>query len=137
MRLIRDDLRELALFSGASRSELAVIGRQLTRLNIAAGTVLVREGSRGDEFMIVLEGEAEVSQGGRAIATIGPGDLVGEMALLHEDRRGRRNATVTALSDMVIYAGSPSEFRQILDAAPSVAEKIRQTVEGRALRNAA
>ena len=137
MRLIRDDLRELALFSGASRSELAVIGRQLTRLNIAAGTILVREGSLGDEFMIVLEGEAEVSQGGRAIATIGPGDLVGEMALLHEDRRGRRNATVTALSDMVIYAGSPSEFRQILDAAPSVAEKIRQTVEWRALRNAA
>ena len=137
MRLIRDDLRELALFSGASRSELAVIGRQLTRLNIAAGTVLVLEGSRGDEFMIVLEGEAEVSQGGRAIATIGPGDLVGEMALLHEDRRGRRNATVTALSDMVIYAGSPSEFRQILDAAPSVAEKVRQTVQWRALRNAA
>jgi len=137
VRLIRDDLRELALFSGASRSELAVIGRQLTRLNIAAGTVLVREGSRGDEFMIVLEGEAAVSQGARAIAILGPGDLVGEMALLHEDRRGRRNATVTALSDMVIYAGSPSEFRQILDAAPSVAEKIRQTVEWRALRNAA
>jgi CRP/FNR family cyclic AMP-dependent transcriptional regulator len=137
VRLIRDDLRDLALFSEASRSELAVIGRQLTRLNIAAGTVLVREGGRGDEFMIILEGEAEVSKGGRAIATIGHGDLVGEMALLHEDRRGRRNATVTALTDMVIYAGSPSEFRQILDAAPSVAEKVRQTVEWRALRNAA
>ncbi len=137
MRLIRDDLRDLALFAEASRSELAVIGRQLTRLNIAAGTVLVREGGRGDEFMIILEGEAEVSQGGRAIATIGHGGLVGEMALLHEDRRGRRNATVTALTDMVIYAGSPSEFRQILDAAPSVAEKVRQTVEWRALRNAA
>ncbi len=137
MRLIRNDLQDLALFSEASRSELAVIGRQLTRLNIAAGTILVREGGRGDEFMIILEGEAEVSQGGRAIATIGHGDLVGEMALLHEDRRGRRNATVTALTDMVIYAGSPSEFRQILDAAPSVAEKVRQTVEWRALRNAA
>jgi CRP/FNR family cyclic AMP-dependent transcriptional regulator len=137
VRLIRDDLRDLALFSEASRSELAVIGRQLTRLNIAAGTVLVREGGRGDEFMIILEGEAEVSKGGRAIATIGHGDLVGEMALLHEDRRGRRNATVTALTDMVIYAGSPSEFRQILDAAPSVAEKVRQTVEWRALRHAA
>ena len=97
----------------------------------------MREGGRGDEFMIILEGEAEVSQGGRAIATIGHGDLVGEMALLDEDRRGRRNATVTALTDMVIYAGSPSEFRQILDAAPSVAEKVRQTVEWRALRNAA
>jgi CRP/FNR family transcriptional regulator, cyclic AMP receptor protein len=137
VRLIRNDLQDLALFSEASRSELAVIGRQLTRLNIAAGTVLVREGGRGDQFMIILEGEAEVNQDGRAVATIGHGDLVGEMALLHEDRRGRRNATVTALTDMVIYAGSPSEFRQILDAAPSVAEKVRQTVEWRALRNAA
>jgi CRP-like cAMP-binding protein len=137
VRLTREDLRELALFSEASRSELAAIGRQLTRLHIDAGTVLVREGGRGDEFMIILEGEAEVSQGGRAIAAIGHGDLVGEMALLHEDRRGRRNATVTALTDMVIYAGSPSEFRQILDAAPSVAEKVRQMVEWRALRNAA
>ena len=137
MRLIRDDLRELALFSEASRAELTVIGRQLTRLNIPAGTVLVREGGRGDEFMIIIEGEAEVSQAGRAIATIGRGDLVGEMALLSEHRRGRRNATVTAATDMVIYAGSPSEFRQILEAAPSVAEKVRQTVEWRALRNAA
>jgi CRP-like cAMP-binding protein len=137
VRLTRDDLRELALFSEASRSELTVIGRQLTRLNILAGTVLVREGGRGDEFMVVIEGEAEVSQGGQTIATIGRGDLVGEMALLNEDRRGRRNATVTAVTDMVIYAGSPSEFRQILDAAPSVAAKVRQTVESRTLRNAA
>ena len=38
---------------------------------------------------------------------------------------------------MVMYVGSPSEFRQILEAAPSVAEKVRQTVEWRALRNAA
>ena len=38
MRLIRNDLQDLALFSEASRSELAVIGRQLTRLNITAGT---------------------------------------------------------------------------------------------------
>ena len=78
----------------------------------------------GDEFMIIIEGEAEVSQGGRTIATLGRGDLVGEMALLHHDGRGRRNATVTTATDMVIYAGSPSEFRQILDAAPSVAEKM-------------
>ncbi len=136
MRLLRDDLRELALFSEASRSELTLIGRQLTRLNVSAGTVLVREGGRGDEFMVIVEGESVVSQGGQTIATIGRGDLVGEMALLHQDRRGRRNATVTAVTDMVIYAGSRSEFRQILDTAPSVAEKVRQTVESRT-RNAA
>ena len=44
MRLLKDDLRELDLFSEASRSELAVIARQLTRLKVKAGRVLVREG---------------------------------------------------------------------------------------------
>jgi CRP/FNR family transcriptional regulator, cyclic AMP receptor protein len=131
MRLLRNDLRELDLFSEVSRSELAVIEQQLTRLKVGAGRVLVREGDVGNEFMIIVEGQAEVSRGGRTIATIGPGGLVGEMALLDGRGRGRRNATVTAITDAEIYAGSPSEFRRIIEAAPSVAEKVKQTVASR------
>ena len=137
MRLPRHDLKELALFAETSRSELAEIARQLTMLTVPAGKVLVSEGGLGNEFMIIARGEAEVSQGGRTIATLGRGDLVGEMALLGALGRARRNATVTAVTDMVIYVGSPSEFRRIIEVAPSVAEKVRQTVEWRALRNAA
>jgi len=137
MHLIRDDLRELPLFAEASRSELAVIRRQLTMLHVPAGRVLVHEDARGDEFMILVEGEAVVTQGGHQIATLGRGDLVGEMALLQEHGRGRRNATVTALTDIVLYAGSPSEFRRILETAPSVAEKVRQTVAARLTPRAA
>lgn len=130
MRLLKDDLQELDIFSGASRSELAVIGRQLTRLKIKAGRVLVREGGIGNEFMIMVNGLAEVTQGGESIATIGRGDLVGEMAL-QQPFGGRRNATVTAITDCEIYAGSAAEFRRIMDAAPSVAEKIRETIASR------
>jgi len=137
MHLIRDDLRELPLFAEASRSELAVIRRQLTLLHVPAGRVLVHEDARGDEFMILVEGEAVVTQGGRLIATLERGDLVGEMALLQEPGRGRRNATVTALTDVMLYAGSPREFRRILEAAPSVAEKVRQTVAARITPRAA
>jgi CRP/FNR family cyclic AMP-dependent transcriptional regulator len=131
MRLLKDDLRELDLFSEASRSELDVIGKQLTRLKVKAGRVLVREGAIGNEFMILVDGMAEVTQGGRSIATIGRGDLVGEMALLQGHGHGRRNATVTAITDAEIYAGSPAEFRRIIEAAPSVAEKVKQTVSSR------
>jgi CRP/FNR family cyclic AMP-dependent transcriptional regulator len=130
MRLLKDDLRELELFSDASRSELAVIARQLTRLKVKAGRVLVREGGLGNEFMIMVNGMAEVTQGGRSIATIGRGDLVGEMALL-QPVGARRNATVTAVTDAEIYAGSPSEFRRILEASPSVAAKVHQLIESR------
>jgi CRP/FNR family transcriptional regulator, cyclic AMP receptor protein len=131
MRLLKDELRELDLFSEASRSQLAVIGRQLTRLKVEAGRVLVREGAIGNEFMIMVDGMAEVTQGGRSIATIGRGDLVGEMALLQGHGHGRRNATVTAVTDAEIYVGSPAEFRRIIEAAPSVAEKVKQTVASR------
>jgi CRP-like cAMP-binding protein len=133
MRLLNQELRELALFSDVSRPEMARVAQLLTRLTIPAGRVLVREGARGDEFMIILEGEAEVSQGGERIATIGGGDLVGEMALLDQSGRGRRNATVTSVTDMVIYVGSPREFRSLIEVAPSVAAKIQRTVASRTL----
>jgi CRP/FNR family transcriptional regulator, cyclic AMP receptor protein len=131
MRLAKDDLRELDLFSEASRSELAVIAKQLTRLKVRAGRVLVREGGLGNEFMIIVDGMAEVTQGGHSIATIGRGDLVGEMALVQPVGFGRRNATVTAVTDAEIYAGSPSEFRRILEVSPSVAAKVQQLIESR------
>jgi CRP-like cAMP-binding protein len=135
MGLFRDDLAELALFSDVSRSEMAVVRRHLTPLRVPAGRVLVREGALGDEFMIISEGEATVSHGGQPIATLGRGDLVGEMALLAGVGAGRRNATVTVKTDAVIYAGSRAEFRQILASAPSVARKVRETVAARSARS--
>jgi CRP/FNR family transcriptional regulator, cyclic AMP receptor protein len=130
-----DDLREFALLADTSRSELAQIRQLLIRLTVPAGTVLTHQGAFGNEFMIVVDGVAEVSQDGAVIATIGRGELVGEMALL-QDGRGQRNATVTAVTEMTVYVGTPAEFRQILDVAPSVAEKVRRTAASRALQAA-
>jgi CRP/FNR family transcriptional regulator, cyclic AMP receptor protein len=131
MRTVKNELRELNLFSELSRSELTFVGQQLTMLPLPAGTVLVREGERGEEFMVIFEGEAEVTKGGRTIATLGRGDLVGEMALLQGRWQGRRNATVTAITDVVVYVGTRSEFHQMIHAAPSVADKVHQSVASR------
>jgi CRP-like cAMP-binding protein len=134
---VRHDLKELSLFSETSKSQLSEIARQLTMLKVPAGRVLVSEGERGNQFMIIADGEAMVSQGDRVIATIGRGDLVGEMALLGERGRGRRNATVMTVTDAVIYVGSPREFRRIIEIAPSVADKVRRTAESRMMAQAA
>ena len=131
MSKVRSDLRELKLFSDTSRRELLHIRGQLTPITLPAGRVLVLEGSRGEEFMIIVNGQAEVSQSGRTIATVGQGELVGEMALLDESGQRTRNATVTAITDVAIQVGSFSEFREVLRCAPSVAEKIRQTAASR------
>ena len=115
---------------------LTLIGQLLTRLSLPAGKTLVREGARGNEFMIIVEGTADVKQDGRLIATIGAGDLVGEMALVDNVGGGKRNATVTAATDLVIFVGSPFEFRQMMHVAPSVAEKVHETVASRTLNAA-
>jgi CRP-like cAMP-binding protein len=137
MRLFRDDLEDVELFAEANRAERAVIRRHLTPLSVPAGRVLVKEGARGDQFMVLMEGNATVSQAGQTIATLERGDLVGEMALLQDAGTGRRNATVTTSTDAVIYVGSRSEFRQILQAVPSVARKVRETAAERTLARAA
>ena len=61
MRLPRHDLKVFALFAETSRSELAEIARQLTMVTVPAGKVLVSEGGLGNEFMVIAQGEAEVS----------------------------------------------------------------------------
>lgn len=137
MCLFRDELADFPLFSEASRSELAVVRRQLTPLQVRAGRVLMREGARAEEFMVIADGEATVSQRGRTIALLERGDLVGEMALLDARGVGRRNATVILSTDATVYAGSRTEFRQILEAAPSVARKVRQMVAARTINRAA
>jgi CRP-like cAMP-binding protein len=125
------DLRDLQLFSDVSRKQLTHIKRQLTPIRLPAGRVLVHEGAPGNEFMIIVDGEAEVSQGGRTIATIGRGELVGEMALVDEGGQRLRNATVTALTDVAIQVGSLREFREMIYCAPSVAQKVQKTVASR------
>ena len=137
VRLYRDDLEDVELFAEANRAERAVIRRHLTPLAVPAGRVLVQEGARGNQFMVLVEGNATVSQGGRTIATLERGDLVGEMALLQDVGTGRRNATVTTSTDAVILVGSRSDFRQILEAVPSVDRKVRQTAAQRNLVRAA
>lgn len=137
MRLFRDDLEDVELFAEANRAERAFIRRHLTPLSVPAGRVLVEEGARGDEFMVLVQGNATVRQGGQTIATLERGDLVGEMALLRDHGSDRRNATVTASTDAEIYVGSRADFRQILQAVPSVARKVQQTAAARSLVRAA
>jgi CRP-like cAMP-binding protein len=131
VRLVKSDLSEMNLFSDSSRTQLAMIEKCLCPVRVSAGKVLVRQGSLGNEFMIIAEGLAEISQSGRTIARSGRGDLVGEMALLHEGGRGKRNATVTALTDMSILVGTPTEFRLMLDISSAVAEKVRHSAASR------
>jgi len=142
MRFRREDpraeLSRLDLFADCTRAELGRIALLLTRVTVPEGYVLIREGGPGDEFMVLMSGAASVRRrtlhGDDEIARLGPGDFVGELALLPERPGARRTATVVAATDLTLGVCTPSEFRQILDLAPSAAEKVRRSADRRARR---
>ena len=109
------------LFAGLSKRELKAVGRLLTPVKVPQGTVLTREGDLGREAMFIASGTARVERYGMKVATLGPGEFFGELALL---TGARRMAKVTADTDMVVAALSRQEFASLLDTSPTIAQKI-------------
>lgn len=116
-----DRLRAVPIFTGCTTKELHLVARLVEELTIPDGTVLVREGEVGHEFFILVEGSAEVSKGGRTVATLGPGDHFGELALLDPHPR---DATITMTSPGVVLVMAPREFSSLLLQAPSLTRRI-------------
>ena len=115
------DLAEVPLFSACSRKELQIVARQTERLHAEPGRVLVREGAAGAEFFVIISGTAVVSRHGQAVATLGPGDYFGDLALLE---RAPRNATVTARTAMELAVLGQREFAAMIDEVPGFAHKL-------------
>jgi CRP/FNR family transcriptional regulator, cyclic AMP receptor protein len=125
---IDEQLAAVPLFEGLSKKQLRRMSSLMTRLELPAGKVLTREGQEGYEFFIVLEGEVEVRQGNRVVVTRGPGEYVGEIALL--DKRPR-TATVVAATPVSVEVLSRREFMSLLAEAPELSEQILATVAQR------
>ena len=128
------DIADLELFADCTKAELRQIRSLTTYLRIPKGRVLIREGSRAQEFLIITSGTARVTRetgdGATTVAEVGSGEILGEMALL---TGSPRNATAVATSDLGVLVSSASEFRSILRIAPSVADKVFQTSMARAV----
>ncbi|MCU1593236.1 MAG: cyclic nucleotide-binding protein [Frankiales bacterium] len=121
-------LRSIHVLSGLTSSELATVAHLTTAASFRAGQQLCVQGRVGDQVFIVLEGRVGIGRDGVAVAVVGEGSLVGEMALLESTPR---TATATALSDVVALVMTPREFSQLLHDHPGVAERIREVGESR------
>ena len=128
----RDHLRSVPLYADLGDHELDVVGAATTELDLKAGHALIREGEIAHEMFVVISGELEVTRGGEAVATIGAGGFAGEMALL---TRARRDATVTARTDVTVLHLDGRSFGSVLDEAPQIAVKMLPVVAARVVDN--
>jgi CRP-like cAMP-binding protein len=125
-----DALRRSPLFEGLSRKQLARIARLSDDLEVAPETLMCREGTRGREFFVIIAGEAEVTRGGRHLATIGAGDFFGEIALLE---RVRRTATVTAVTPLSFFVISADVFDAVRETDPTIERALLRALARRLL----
>jgi CRP/FNR family cyclic AMP-dependent transcriptional regulator len=112
-----DLIKRVPLFAAASKQELAEIASIADEIDLPEGKVLIREGDTGREFFVLVDGTAEVARGGKKVATIGPGDFFGEIALIS---KSPRNATITTTSPVRALVITDRAFRQLLDHAPQI-----------------
>jgi CRP/FNR family transcriptional regulator, cyclic AMP receptor protein len=121
-------IRHVPLFAQCSKRELAQIAGIADEIDLREGKVLIREGERGREFFVLLEGSAEVTKDGRRINTLGPGDFFGEIALVS---RTPRTATVTATAPVHTLVITDRSFRRLLEEQPQIQLKVLEALAER------
>lgn len=123
-----ETLRGVPLFEDLDPGELQAIAASMHEANVRAGATVTAEGGPGDGFFVIESGEAEVTVDGQPRATLAAGDHFGEIALLVGSNR---TATVIATTDLRCYALTPSDFRTLVEASPSIAWKVMQSMAAR------
>lgn len=123
-----DLIKRAPLFAHCSKRELEEVASLADELDLQAGRPLIREGERGREFFVLLEGEAAVTQGGDEIASMKAGDFFGEIALVSD---APRTATVTARTPVRVLVVTDRAFRSLLDRSPSIQLKVLKALAER------
>lgn len=127
-RAYLDHLAKVPLFSSMNTRDLQRIARATDEIELGAGTTVIDQGQTGREAFVIVEGTVTVRRNGKKVATLGPGAIVGELALLD---RGPRSASVTCDTDCTMLVIEGRAFSGILDEVPALAHKLLASLAGR------
>ena len=132
-RRLMDDPKVLALsrvplFSGLSAKDLQAIASTAEERSAGTGEVLTREGDPGDEFFVISDGSVAITSEGRHLRTLGPGDYLGEIALVFG---GTRTATATVEQPTSLFVVGKDSFLDMMKRQPRIEDKILTTVSER------
>jgi MFS family permease len=109
-------LRRTTIFEPLGPAAIERAVRKLIRVDVDAGAVLMQEGDRGDRFYVIADGAIEISAGGSFLARLGPGDYLGEIALLQDIPR---TATAVAVTPCSLRAMERSAFLAVMTGSAS------------------
>ena len=117
------------MFAVLDEADLLDLAANATRAKEPRGMTFSHEGERGDELVVVLEGAVEVRHGDVLVATLGAGDIAGEMALVTD--AARRNASLVAVTPVVVAYLSRHHFDALISRHEPFAAAVRATIAAR------
>jgi CRP-like cAMP-binding protein len=121
-------IKNVPLFSRCSKKELAAVAAEADELVLPEGRALTTQGARGAEFVVIVDGSADVSKNGRRINRLGSGDFLGEIALISG---ALRTATVTTTSETRILVLTDRGFRRLTREMPSLQANVLRALSDR------
>ena len=121
-------LKRVPLFYSCSKRELGEIAMLADELDLPKARNLTKEGTAGWEFIVLIEGEADVVRKGRVVNELGPGDFIGEIALVSGKPR---TATVRTRGPARILVVTASGFRTLMHDVPSIQDKVLAALAAR------
>ncbi len=123
-----DRLKKIPVFADLDPDATSTIAKLASEVSVPAGKELVRQGDYSYDLLAIEEGIAEVTRGGRHVADLGPGDVLGEIGVLE---RRTRNATVRATSPMLLVALDRWDVKRLCKQAPAVLGHLEALMEQR------
>jgi CRP-like cAMP-binding protein len=120
-----DMIKKVPLFSKLSSKALQEVAGVADEMDLPAGKTLTKEGERGREFFVLLEGSADVRQKGARIRTLGKGDFLGEIALV---TKLPRTATVTTTSPVRALVITDRDFSALLKRSPQIGQGVLEAL---------
>jgi CRP/FNR family transcriptional regulator, cyclic AMP receptor protein len=119
-------LASIGLFAGLSEDELDAVARRVSEREIESGEAVASEGDFGHALFAIESGTAKIVRGEETIRTVGPGDVVGEIAVLVS---GRRTASVVATGPMRLIVLFKRDVWALEREAPEAASRLRELVD--------
>jgi CRP/FNR family cyclic AMP-dependent transcriptional regulator len=118
-------LRRVPLFTQCKPEPLDLIRRLADEVDVDDGYALMRQGDIAREFFLIVDGKVRIERDGKTLRTLGPGDYLGEVALLSESPRTATAVTEGPTKLMVI---THQGFNSLLDAHPAIRASIFEGV---------
>ncbi len=114
-------LKSVDIFAETPDYVLASVARIIEEVELAPGETFIQQGESGDCMYLIIHGRVRVHSGERTIIVLGPGETVGEFAILDPEPR---SASVTAEESVLLFRIDKAPFDEVMADRPEIAQGI-------------